>query len=225
MRDLSQPKKSIHGGSAACPRARHHVCTELGPVRIGFPPDLPFAPIQGIPEGTRITALRRPASKQLAYGFPGNHAVDMAISGLEDHLGFWLRFVSNQVSASFQRRVAALGVTVSEWVALRTLCERGELSPMTLVDALGMTKGAISKLVARLEVAGLLCRESDEHDGRAQRISLTAAGRTLVRQLARAADDNDEEFFGHLGEREQAQLKKMMTDLVRTHGWREIPVD
>jgi DNA-binding MarR family transcriptional regulator len=149
----------------------------------------------------------------------------MAISKLEDHLGFWLRFVSNQVSGSFQHRLEALGVTVSEWVALRTLYERGEQAPMTLVEALGMTKGAISKLVARLETAELLHRESDADDGRTQRIALTAAGRKLVAQLARAADDNDDEFFGHLGKREQKQLKKMLIDLVRTHGWREIPVD
>jgi DNA-binding MarR family transcriptional regulator len=148
----------------------------------------------------------------------------MPTSDLEDHLGFWMRFVSNQVSASFQRRVEALGVTVSEWVALRVLYERGELAPMSLVEALGMTKGAVSKLVGRLETAQLLRRENDVNDGRSQRIALTAAGRKLVPQLARAADDNDEEFFGHLGKREQKQLKKMLIDLVRTHGWREIPV-
>lgn len=149
----------------------------------------------------------------------------MPVSELEAHLGFWLRFVSNHVSAGFQRRVEALGVTVSEWVALRTLYERGQLAPMALVEALGMTKGAVSKLVTRLEAAQLITRESDACDGRAQRIALSAAGRKLVPRLARAADDNDEAFFGHLSERDKSQLKKLMVDLVRTHGLREIPVE
>jgi DNA-binding MarR family transcriptional regulator len=149
----------------------------------------------------------------------------MPVSELETHLGFWLRFVSNHVSAGFKRRVEELGVTVSEWVALRTLYERGDAAPMALVEMLGMTKGAVSKLVARLEASELITRESDQHDGRAQRIALTTAGRKLVPRLARAADDNDQAFFGHLGEREKKQLMKLMIDLVRTHGLREVPVD
>lgn len=147
------------------------------------------------------------------------------VSELEAHIGFWLRFVSNHVSASFARRVEAHGVTVSEWVALRTLYERGELAPMALVEALGMTKGAVSKLVARLEAAQWLSRASDDQDGRAQRITLTATGRKLVPKLARIADENDAAFFGHLSAREQKQLKQMMIDLVRTHGLRAVPVE
>jgi DNA-binding MarR family transcriptional regulator len=147
------------------------------------------------------------------------------VSPLEAHLGFWLRFVSNHVSESFRRRVEALGVTVSEWVALRTLYEHGGLPPMALVETLGMTKGAVSKLVARLEAGQLVTRESDEHDGRAQRIALSPAGKKLVPRLARAADENDAAFFGHLSARERQQLEQTLIDLVRMHGLRDVPVD
>ncbi|MET0284335.1 MAG: MarR family transcriptional regulator [Polyangiales bacterium] len=147
------------------------------------------------------------------------------ISALESHLGFWLRFVSNHVSESFRRRVEALGVTVSEWVALRTLHERGALPPMALVETLGMTKGAVSKLVARLESARLITRESDPDDGRSQRIALSPGGKKLLPKLARAADENDARFFGHLGARERKQLETTLIELVRKHGLREVPVD
>ena len=39
------------------------------------------------------------------------------VSCLEEHLGYWLRLVSNNVSASFARRLEKLDVSVSEWVA------------------------------------------------------------------------------------------------------------
>ncbi len=74
-----------------------------------------------------------------------------AVSSLETHAGFWLRFVSNHVSSRFKKLVEARGVTVSDWVALRTLLERQATTHSDLIEALGMTKGAASKVVTRLE--------------------------------------------------------------------------
>lgn len=50
---------------------------------------------------------------------------------LDDHLGFWLRFVSNHVSGRFEKLIAAHGLTVTEWVALRTLYNKA-LMPSSL---------------------------------------------------------------------------------------------
>ncbi len=65
---------------------------------------------------------------------------------LEAHLGFWLRFVSNHVSTRFQQQLEAKGVTVTEWVALRTLWAETQSSHAELIRALGMTKGAAQEL-------------------------------------------------------------------------------
>jgi DNA-binding MarR family transcriptional regulator len=146
------------------------------------------------------------------------------LSPLEAHLGYWLRFVSNHVSDSFRRLVEANGVTVSEWVALRHLY-REALAPGTLTEALGMTKGAISKVLARLEAKGLIARTTVAADRRAQRIALTSAGRKLVPRLARLADENDDAFFGHLSPGARAALVDAMKELVRVHGLREVPVE
>lgn len=40
------------------------------------------------------------------------------ISHLEDHLGYWLRFVSNQVSLSFRQRLEREEIAVVEWYSL-----------------------------------------------------------------------------------------------------------
>ena len=73
-----------------------------------------------------------------------------SISQLEDHLGYWLRFVSNHVSQAFTRKVENRGVTVAEWVLLRALFDTGEANPSQLADILGMTRGTVSKLVDQL---------------------------------------------------------------------------
>ncbi|MEC5385269.1 MarR family transcriptional regulator [Uliginosibacterium sp. H3] len=147
------------------------------------------------------------------------------ISDLETHIGFWLRFVSNHVSGQFRRRVEAHGVSVSEWVALRQLFTANGTSASALMDALGMTKGAVSKIVTRLEAKGLIERAADTTDRRAQSLVLTTAGRALVPTLAQEADENDAAFFGHLTPAQQQRLIATMQDIVRQHGLKEIPVE
>ena len=43
------------------------------------------------------------------------------VSDLTDHLGFWLRYVSNHVSHAFAVKLAGKDVTAAEWVVLRAL--------------------------------------------------------------------------------------------------------
>lgn len=134
-------------------------------------------------------------------------------SDLTDHLGFWLRLVSNQVSQSFAAKLAASGVTVAEWVMLRALHDRPPQSPSRLADAMGMTKGAITKLADRLIAKSLVRRKPDPDDARAQTLALTPAGDRLVPRLAALADDNDREFFGPLSANERKALEKILRQL------------
>ena len=146
-------------------------------------------------------------------------------SELTDHLGYWLRYVSNHVSQAFARKVEAHGVTVAEWVLMRQLLDEQALAPSQLAARLGMTRGAISKLADRLIAKSFLVRAADPEDGRAQTLSLTAAGRALVPDLAALADANDAEFFDHLAPDDRAALLRVMRDIVERRGLKSTPVD
>jgi DNA-binding MarR family transcriptional regulator len=137
-----------------------------------------------------------------------------SISGLEDHLGYWLRFVSNAVSHAFSLKLEAEGVTVAEWVMLRGLWDVTEITPSGLAEKMGMTRGAISKLVERLEAKGLLAREHDTGDRRYQSIALTRSGRAIVPRLAELADKNDAEFFGQFDDEHKRDLMALLKELV-----------
>lgn len=146
-------------------------------------------------------------------------------STLEDHTGYWLRYVSNHVSHAFARKVESQGVTVAEWVLLREMLEAGTANPSQLADAVGMTRGAVSKLVERLSRKKLAVRSTSEGDRRYQTVELTAAGKRLVPVLAQLADENDHEFFGHLQPEVKTRLVNLLRDIVRRHGWKDLPVD
>jgi DNA-binding MarR family transcriptional regulator len=150
---------------------------------------------------------------------------NIEVSDLEKHAGYWLRFVSNHVSHAFARKVEAQGVTVAEWVLLRQMLDAGAANPSHLADAVGMTRGAVSKLVERLCRKKLAVRSSSDGDQRYQTVELTTAGRRLVPILGQLADDNDREFFGHMKPEERDSLVRLLQDIVRRHGWKDLPVD
>lgn len=146
------------------------------------------------------------------------------VSPLEAHLGFWLRYVSNQVTLAFQSKLAALEVSVAEWVVLRELFDRDTLAPSELAERIGLTRGAVSKIADRLEAKALVARGAGGQDRRWQTLALTAAGRRLVPRLAALADRNDAEFFGHLAPEERARVEAAMRGIVQRHGLRAVPV-
>lgn len=145
------------------------------------------------------------------------------VSDLEDHLGFWLRYVSNHVSDRFAKLLAARGVSGSEWVALRVLYGQSAANHSSLIEVLGMTKGAASKVITRLEAKGLAQRSQAEADGREQNLALTPKGKKLVPTLAALADENDAHFFGHLSRAQKAALAAHMKDIVSRQKLKQIP--
>ncbi|MBN9073115.1 MAG: winged helix-turn-helix transcriptional regulator [Rhizobiales bacterium] len=146
-------------------------------------------------------------------------------SDLTDHIGYWLRYVSNHVSQAFARKVEAHGVTVAEWVLMRQLLDEKALAPSRLAERMGMTRGAISKLAERLIAKSMVVRAADPHDGRGQTLALTSVGRALVPELAALADANDAEFFSHLAAKDRAALQRILREIVEKRGLSSLPID
>lgn len=146
-----------------------------------------------------------------------------APSELQEHLGYWLRLVSNAVSHSFARKVEVKGVTVAEWVILRFLFDVEQIAPSQLAERMGMTKGAISKLADRLVDKGLVERVANLQDQRGQMLILKRTGRQLVPTLASLADKNDAEFFSALTREERRQLETLLRKIAEKSTLADIP--
>lgn len=154
-----------------------------------------------------------------------NALPEAALSQLEAHLGYWLRYVSNHVSAAFARKVESEGVTVSEWVVLRTLIDAAPCAPRLVAERTGLHKAPISRLLDRLVQRDLVQRKADPEDARAQIISLTPKGRMLVPRLAAMADANDAEYFAHLSSTDRNHLMRILRRTVHAHGMKQIPME
>ena len=147
------------------------------------------------------------------------------ISSLSAHLGFWLRYVSNHVSHAFAAKLAALDVTVAEWVMMRALYDKAPMAPSRLAADMGVTRGAVTKLADRLIAKALVVRRANRDDKRAQTLALTPRGVDLTPVLAALADLNDAEVFAHLSPSERDTLERLLKGLIEAHHMTAIPID
>ena len=145
--------------------------------------------------------------------------------GLEVHLGYWLRRVSNHVSGTFARSLQQQHVSVAEWVVLSQVAARPEAKPAELADELWLTRGAVSKVLDKLEDKKWITRRTMPGDNRVQLLSLTRQGQHALPQLAEVADRNDERFFDCLDAKEQDTLRHLLRKLIEFHHIRDVPVE
>ncbi|HWU76019.1 MAG TPA: MarR family transcriptional regulator [Rhodanobacter sp.] len=149
----------------------------------------------------------------------------MCVPFLESHIGYWLRLVSNQISGAFARALQERQLSVAEWVALNQIQHRADITAIDLADLMGMTRGAISKVLDKLESKNLVRRKASHHDSRVCLLSLTPSGRRSLPDLKDLADNNDRYFFAPLDPEERAMLRSLMEKLAKAHQMCRPPVD
>lgn len=98
--------------------------------------------------------------------------------------------------------------------ALRRIGPPHRLTPTALADALLFTSGGLTKLLERLERAGLVSRERDEADRRVLLVCLTDAGRARQAEAMGAHLRNEEELLAPLAGEEREQLAELLRPLL-----------
>ena len=90
---------------------------------------------------------------------------------------------------------------------------------------MGLTRGAVSKVLDKLEQKKWIRRKTLQADNRGQRLYLTARGRRALPVLTEIADRNDARFFDCLGVKEKQKLEKLLRKLTAFHGLRDVPIE
>src|SRR3954468_3317805 len=81
------------------------------------------------------------------------------------------------------RQEAGGELSPSSAAALATIERRGPLAPSELADLERVKRPTITRVVARLEEAGLVERTGDPGDGRSSLVSTTREGSELMRRI------------------------------------------
>jgi DNA-binding MarR family transcriptional regulator len=146
-------------------------------------------------------------------------------SSLEVHLGYWLRRVSNHVSGAFARALQTRQTSVAEWVVLCHVQERPGITPGELAEALALTRGAVSKVIDKLEGKNWITGSTKPEDNRVRLFSLTRRGSRVLPELAEIADRNDQTSFDALEAGERATLRRLLAKLVDYHQIGAVPIE
>jgi DNA-binding MarR family transcriptional regulator len=97
------------------------------------------------------------------------------------------------------RQEAGTDLSPSQTAALATIERRGPLTPSEVATCERIQRPTATRVIARLEEAGLVQRAADPTDGRSSLVSITADGRALLEAgrtrkdlfLARRLDELD----------------------------------
>ncbi len=123
-------------------------------------------------------------------------------------LATMVRLAAGRLAVTEAAAFCPHGVTAAEAALLRELRAAGPVAPSLLADRLGMTRGAITKLVDRLKAKQYLVRAKGRGDGRMQTIALTGAGARLAPELDAVAARVEAAMFGKLDAASRAGLAK-----------------
>jgi len=103
-------------------------------------------------------------------------------------LGYLIHDVSRLRRVMFDRALAPLGITRSQWWVLAFISRKDGLPQTQLAYELDVGKVALGALIDRLESAGFVARKADPVDRRIKRVFLTKQSARFLRRLRAETD-------------------------------------
>ena len=117
-------------------------------------------------------------------------------------------------SVSERADVECCGLTVAQSATLEALRATPRMRLGALGRRLGITPSTLTRNLARLEEQGLVTRIADPGDGRAARVSLTAAGHRAAEKVERQGIEFAQEVLARIPAASRAVVADALQDLV-----------
>lgn len=123
---------------------------------------------------------------------------DQIVIRPEDTLGYLVLDVARLLSARFDARARALGITRAQWGLIAALVRSEGSSQAQLAEWMQVTPMAVGRLVDRMSRAGWVERRPEPGDRRAYRIYLTPKAHEIRPQLRRISEQTEQEALREL---------------------------
>jgi DNA-binding MarR family transcriptional regulator len=130
-------------------------------------------------------------------------------------LGYLLKHAQLAYSELAQSAFTSLDIRPHAWAALTALDKPGERSQTEVAAMLGVDRTTMVALVDELQGRGLVERLPHAEDRRKNVVRLTAAGRRVMREGAKAADECERRFLAPLDDADAQTLKRALDEAIR----------
>ncbi len=147
---------------------------------------------------------------------PETHATPSPRQQLVEELGQALRQHDGLIASFFRALAARLGVTVTDMQVVEGLAASGPMTAGQLADLAGLTTGAITGMINRLEESGLVQRERDPEDGRRVIVRLVEHSDQLQR-IAPLFQTREQAWGDLTGQYDDRQLAMLVDFFKRTN--------
>jgi MarR family transcriptional regulator, transcriptional regulator for hemolysin len=139
-------------------------------------------------------------------------------------LPFEIAETAHALRKNFDRRAVGLGVTRAQWKVLFRLTRHPGLRQIELADLLDIEPITLSRIIDRLEEAGLVERAADPTDRRAWRLHVTARAEPLVEKLRAVADEVIADAFSGIDPKD-IEITRAVLGRVRENASRAAPMN
>jgi DNA-binding MarR family transcriptional regulator len=138
-------------------------------------------------------------------------------------LPFEIGETAHALRKAFDRRAVGLGVTRAQWKVLFRLTRQPGMRQIELADMLDIEPITLSRIVDRLEEAGLVERVADPADRRAWRLHVTTKAQPLVEKLRALADGMIAQAFAGIDPK-HIEITREVLGRVRENASRTAPM-
>src|ERR1700716_4749637 len=132
---------------------------------------------------------------------------------IRDFVGFQLVQVCRAHRQRADEKLSKLGLHVGQEMMLFQLWVEDGLTQSQLAQYANVELPTMTKMVQRMEHAGLVVRRPDPEDARISRVYLTEQGRSLEQPFFRAWTQLEERTLAGLTQVEQMLLRRMLLQI------------
>jgi DNA-binding MarR family transcriptional regulator len=136
------------------------------------------------------------------------------VNGMQDTLSYLLVQVAKAHRQRAQQAFTDAGLYVGQETILMQLWREDGLALSQIIDRSCVQPATITKMINRMEKAGLVERHPDPDDGRAKRIYLTDAGRGIEGEVKSAWQDLENATLQNLSEDDQEVMRDLLNKML-----------
>jgi DNA-binding MarR family transcriptional regulator len=123
--------------------------------------------------------------------------------------------ISNLLSRYGAKMVTEVGLTsIQQWVILRTIIEKGDISIGDLKEETLVTKQNMTGMINRLQQANLVALFTDPEDKRRTRVKVTEEGQRVYEQLSSSRNEFNLKTYNIYNDQEILVLNNLLCRLV-----------
>ncbi|MGN6769317.1 MAG: MarR family winged helix-turn-helix transcriptional regulator [Rhizobiaceae bacterium] len=136
---------------------------------------------------------------------------------LEDTLSFYIRSINMALSRDLDKSLEGLDVAkgTGKITTLLLVDSHPGIRPSVIAQLILRDRSAMGRVVDQMITHGLLTRQTDSSDGRAQALHITPKGAEMAKRVRKVAVEQSRDFFYDVSEEDQKRLLSILRRVYR----------